>query len=103
MGEEEFPVMEMGKYFKNIMIINYASIKKFIWLMVPLPMGLFLWLRGKKRWNGKFPIYWENREATRAQNVDSFVLMKKVFLWEGRYAYEPFWNHWIDLRAELGF
>lgn len=30
MGEEEFPVMEMGKYFKNIMIINYASMKKFI-------------------------------------------------------------------------
>lgn len=41
-------------------------------------------------------------EATRAWNIDSFELMKKVFLWEGRYACEPFLDHWIGLRAELG-
>lgn len=27
MGQEEFLVVEMGKYLKNTMTINYASIK----------------------------------------------------------------------------
>lgn len=42
MGQEEFLVVEMGKYLKNIMIINSASIKIFVFLVVALPMGLFL-------------------------------------------------------------
>lgn len=49
MGQKEFLVVEMGKYLKNTMIINYASIKMFVFLMVPLPMGLFLWLGRRKR------------------------------------------------------
>lgn len=32
-------------------------------------------------------VYWQSREVTRMQGVDSFALMRKVFLW---VAYETF-------------
>lgn len=42
MGWEEFLVVEMEEYLKNIMIINYVSIKMFVLLVLALLVGLFL-------------------------------------------------------------
>lgn len=101
MGQEEFLVVEMKKYLKNTMIINYVSIKMGFFTNVDSPSGIvsLAWRKKKMKWE---ILFIGKTEATRAWNVDSFVLLKKVFLWEGRYICEPFLGHWVGLRAELG-